>query len=34
VFLADVNVLVYARREDAEHHAVCRSWLETLINGD
>lgn len=34
MFLPDVNVLVYARREDAVHHAVCRKWLETVINGD
>lgn len=31
--LADVNVLVYAHREDAPHHAACREWLETLVNG-
>jgi uncharacterized protein len=34
MFLADVNVLVYAHREDAPHHAQCRRWLETVINGD
>lgn len=33
MLLADVNVLVYAHREDAPHHAGCRDWLETLING-
>lgn len=31
--LADVNVLVYAHREDAPNHAACRDWLEALING-
>ena len=31
--LADVNVLVYAHREDAPHHAACREWLEALVNG-
>jgi toxin-antitoxin system PIN domain toxin len=33
VRLADVNVLVYAHREDAPHHAGCRDWLEALVNG-
>jgi len=28
MILADVNVLVYAHREDAADHARCRSWLE------
>lgn len=32
--LADVNVLVYAHREDTEHHAACRRWLEAAINGE
>ena len=31
--LADVNVLVYAHREDSAHHAACRTWLEEVING-
>lgn len=31
--LPDVNVLVYAHRQDAAHHAVCRAWLEDTING-
>jgi hypothetical protein len=35
MILPDVNVLIYAHREDAPHHAVCRQWLEaTLQNGD
>jgi toxin-antitoxin system PIN domain toxin len=33
MLLADVNVLVYAHREDAPHHAACRGWLEGLVNG-
>ncbi len=33
MLLPDVNVLVYAHREDSPHHAGCRAWLETLING-
>lgn len=32
--LCDVNVLVYAHREDAPRHAACREWLESTINGD
>jgi toxin-antitoxin system PIN domain toxin len=34
MILADVNVLVYAHREDAPGHAAYRDWLEALINGD
>ena len=32
--LPDVNVLVYAYREDVEGHAAYREWLERVINGD
>ena len=32
--LPDVNVLVYAHREDALHHAGCREWVESMVNGD
>ena len=32
--LLDVNVLVYAHREDAPGHAGYRRWLETLIASD
>lgn len=32
--LPDVNVLVYAHREDTEHHVQCRRWLEATINGE
>jgi hypothetical protein len=32
--LPDVNVLVYAHREDTAHHAECRAWAEQVINGD
>ena len=31
--LPDVNVLVYAHREDTAHHAGCRNWVEKVING-
>ena len=30
----DVNVLVYAFRPDASHHAVSKSWLEKVVHGD
>lgn len=32
--LADVNVLVYAHREDSPHHAACRTWLLRTIKAD
>lgn len=32
--LLDVNVLVYAHREDAPGHAEYRDWLETSLAGD
>ncbi len=32
--LPDVNVLVYAHREDAPQHAAHRDWLEQVVNGD
>jgi len=31
--LADVNVLVCAHREDAEHHPLCGSWLQQTMDG-
>jgi toxin-antitoxin system PIN domain toxin len=34
VVLPDVNVLVYAHREDTPHHEGCRRWIENLLNGD
>ncbi|MGC9333111.1 MAG: type II toxin-antitoxin system VapC family toxin [Anaerolineae bacterium] len=34
MILPDVNVLVYAHREDTAHHAACRTWLEAAINSD
>lgn len=30
----DVNVLVYAHREDLPEHQGCRRWLETTVAGD
>ncbi len=32
--LADVNVLVYAYRQDAPRHPVYRDWLDRVVNGD
>jgi toxin-antitoxin system PIN domain toxin len=33
VVLPDVNVLVYAHREDAPQHAGYRAWVEKAVNG-
>lgn len=33
MILTDVNVLVYAHREDATEHKRYRDWLEQIING-
>ena len=32
--LADVNVLVYAFRQDSARHEACRAWIEELTSGD
>lgn len=34
MILLDVNVLVYAHREDAPNHEAFRNWLEKTINSD
>jgi hypothetical protein len=34
MLLPDVNILVYAHREDSPHHRQSLQWLETLINSD
>jgi uncharacterized protein len=34
MLLPDVNVLVYAHRQDAPQHKAYLAWLEGLINGD
>jgi toxin-antitoxin system PIN domain toxin len=34
MLLPDVNVLVYAHREDSPLHTQALEWLETLINSD
>lgn len=33
MILLDVNVLVYAHREDTERHSEYRSWLESAFDG-
>lgn len=32
--LPDVNVLVYAHREDSPHHEVCHAWLLATLKSD
>ena len=32
MILTDVNVLVYAHREDATDHAAYRKWLEAVLS--
>lgn len=34
MLLCDVNVLVYAHREDASNHQAYLQWLEALLNAD
>jgi len=34
MMLMDVNVLVYAHREDVKDHMAYRDWLETVINSN
>ena len=34
MLLCDVNILVYAHREDSENHPVYLKWLSNLINSD
>lgn len=34
MLLPDVNVLVYAHREDAVDHPRCRDWLQGLLSSD
>ena len=33
MILADVNVLVYAHREECERHEEYRAWLEGVLSG-
>ena len=32
--LPDVNILVYAYRQDSPNHQTCHAWLDSLVNGD
>jgi toxin-antitoxin system PIN domain toxin len=34
MILADVNVLIYAFRNDTVHHGVCKAWLDGVVAGD
>jgi toxin-antitoxin system PIN domain toxin len=34
MLMVDVNVLVYAFRQDSPHHDPAAAWLEDLVNGD
>jgi toxin-antitoxin system PIN domain toxin len=34
VTLPDVNILIYAHREDSPHHAVCHAWLLRTLRAD
>ncbi|MGA7488502.1 MAG: type II toxin-antitoxin system VapC family toxin [Xanthobacteraceae bacterium] len=34
MILPDVNVLIYAFRQDVPRHAVCRAWLAGIVSGD
>lgn len=34
MILPDVNVLIYAFRQDAPHHGLCRPWLEAAVAGE
>jgi toxin-antitoxin system PIN domain toxin len=34
VILPDVNVLVHAFRSDSTDHQACRSWLDSVVNGE
>jgi toxin-antitoxin system PIN domain toxin len=34
MMLPDVNVLIYAFRQDVPQHAICRKWLDLVVAGD
>ena len=34
MILADVNVLIYAYRQDTKRHEVCRTWLNGVADGE
>jgi toxin-antitoxin system PIN domain toxin len=33
MILPDVNILIYANRQDVPQHAVCRAWLQSIVDG-
>ena len=34
MILPDVNVLIYAFRQDAPQHSICRPWLNEVVTSD
>lgn len=34
MILPDVNVLIYAFRQDVPQHALCRPWLNSIVTGN
>jgi toxin-antitoxin system PIN domain toxin len=34
MILADVNVLVYAFRQDVPQHSICHAWLDGILDSD
>ncbi len=34
MILPDVNVLIYAFRKEVPQHAICRAWLDGVVQGD
>ncbi|HEY5048327.1 MAG TPA: type II toxin-antitoxin system VapC family toxin [Rhizomicrobium sp.] len=34
MILPDVNVLIYAFRSDTAHHALCKRWLDEVVQSD
>jgi uncharacterized protein len=34
MILPDVNVLIYAFRQDVPQHALCHAWLRRVVDGD
>ena len=34
MILADVNVLIYAFRQDTTRHAACKAWLDGIVSGE
>jgi hypothetical protein len=34
MMLPDVNVLIYANRQDVPQHSLCRAWLQGVVDGE